>query len=101
VDCFYWLPLSCLPAFYLQIDADAERSCNANTDNRDGMAAVEAKAAAPRANHDAMAKAVESQADHDLGQREPQTQERVKVSLLDYEIVVKGGSEWKAKAIYC
>ena len=65
--------MSCLLAFYSQIGADAEHLCNANTDNREEMAAVEAKAAAPRANHDAMAKAVESQADHDLGQRKPQT----------------------------
>ena len=84
MDCFYWRPLSCLLAFYSQIGADAEHLCNANTDNREEMAAVEAKAAAPKANHDAMAKAAESQADHDLGQNElpKRVEEKAQVSLL-------------------
>ena len=84
VACYFWHHLLCLRVFSLQTDDDAERSCNANIDNREETGAAAAKAAAPKASHDAMAKVVESQVDHDLGQKKAQRRVAVtaRVSLL-------------------
>ena len=60
--CFFWRPLSCSRVFCSRTDEDVVHLCSASTENRGESAAIEAKAAAPRASP------VESQVAHDQNQ---------------------------------